>query len=1022
MRPCCIRVLAGVTLACLFSPIFSFAEPPDRLRAALDNNRRSVLHGNMNPLARPEYARGLVDAERLISGVSLDLQPTAEQQAALDMFLEAQRDPGSPDYQHFLTPEEFGDRFGISECDLARLTFWLTAQGLTIDHVGEARNWIMFSGTAGQIGRAFQTSLRYYEVNGETHFANDTEPSMPAALSEVVRGIRCLDDFRPRPGRNMMRTAPVMPDFNSSNGGHSLAPDDIAKIYNLTPLYQASYDGLGQKLVIAGQTDINLSDLRAFRSQFGLTARDPQIVLAGADPGTSQGDLIEATLDLEWSGAVARNATLIYVNSNNVFTSVQYAINQNLAPVISLSYGACETSSQAGFRSVAQQAAAQGITWMTASGDQGAAGCDYGAGVATHGPAVSFPADIPEIVAVGGTEFAETSSSVWATQNGTAFGSALSYIPETAWNDTATSGELSASGGGMSAIFSKPWWQTGPGVPNDGQRDVPDVALSASGRHDGYLIYTGGALMTVGGTSAAAPAFAGMVALLNQYLVARGTLAKPGLGNLNPALYALAQSSTGVFHDITTGDNIVPCKTGTTGCATGSFGYKAGPGYDLVTGLGSLDAYNMVTKWTSLPAGVGTTTSLRANPATISASGTTQLLVTVAPVSGSNTPNGVVTFTTAGGTTLGSAPLTATEAGGTAALTVKGSSLAAGANTITASYTATGSFRNSTGTTTVTVTATVPVATTTSMTANPASLAVTASTVLTVTVKPATGTAAPGGSVVLTAGNSVLGTATLTAGTASFTVKGTALATGSNNLTATYTATGNFGDSAGSMAVTITQPLTAVPTSVTMAASSVSIAATGTTVVTATVRPASGTAAPGGTVAFFAGSKALGTETLKTSGSAATAAITVAASVLVTGNNSITATYSGATGFSGSPSSVLTVNVAPVPVATTTSAAAASASLTQSATTQVTVTVKSVSGKTVPTGSVTLARGSVALGTATLTAIGSVSPAAVATFSLKGTALAAGSNTLTAVYSGGSGFTGSEGTVVVTMQASATGR
>src|SRR5206468_10466370 len=139
------------------------------------------------------------------------------------------------------------------------------------------------------------------------------------------------------------------------------APDDLAAIYNLTALYNAGIDGTGQKLAIVGQTDITLSDLAAFRSIFGLPPKAPQLVLFGGDPGVRTDDREEAHLDLEWSGAVARNATIIYVYSTSVFSSLQYTVDQNLAPVISMSYGACEIAQGATldtYRTVAKQAAA----------------------------------------------------------------------------------------------------------------------------------------------------------------------------------------------------------------------------------------------------------------------------------------------------------------------------------------------------------------------------------------------------------------------------------------------------------------------------------------------------------------------------------------------------------------------------------------------------------------------------------------------------------------------------------------
>jgi subtilase family serine protease len=802
------RVLAG---ALFFIPLAVYPAQRDRISGPADDSQRVVLRRNTNPRAKAEYDRGAVEPALFISHAKIAIAPTAEQTAALGQLLEEQRDPGSANYHNWLTPEEYGERFGLSDGDLGVLSSWLQSQGLAIEQVARARNWIAFSGAASRMASAFQTEIHRYEVDGETHFANASEPSVPAAFAGVVAEVRGLDDFRPKPPRATVKSMvkPVgkaSPDFTTSSGVHYLAPDDIATIYDIAPLYTAGFNGTGQKLAIAGQTDINLSDIRAFRAQFNLAANDPQLVLYGPDPGLSKNDEVEADLDLEWSGAVARNAKIVYVYSQNVFESLQYAIDENLAPVISVSYGGCESGAPTSFRTVAQQAGAQGITWVNASGDQGAAGCDYDATVATHGPSVTFPADIPEVTAVGGTEFNETSNSVWSAKNGVNGGSALSYIPEKGWNDTSLGDGIWASGGGASALFAKPWWQTGPGVPADRARDVPDVALSASGDHDGYLVYAGG-LMVVGGTSATSPSFAGIVSLINQYVVAKGSQSKPGLGNINPNLYSLAQSATGVFHDITTGDNIVPCTEGTPGCTTGTFGYKAGPGYDLVTGLGSVDAYNLTVKWASQPASTGTTMTLGASPSSLAASATTQLTAAVTPVTGSNPPAGSVAFA-AGTVSLGSVALVASGATAKAVLSVKGSSLLVGSNTVTASYSPAGNFSPSTASVSLTVTSPPPVNTGMIVTASPVTMAQSGATVLSATVKPASGSSAPSGTVTFTAGKATLGTVALTASgtsaTAALTVKGSSLATGSNTITATYSGATGFNGSTGSVAVSVT--------------------------------------------------------------------------------------------------------------------------------------------------------------------------------------------------------------------------
>src|SRR5205807_1412121 len=303
--------------------------------------------------------------------------------------------------------------------------------------------------------------------------------------------------------------------------------------------------------------------------------------------------------------------------------SLRFAVTSDLAPVISVSYTACEPllapSDVQFFSAIGRQANAQGQTIVASSGDSGAAGCDdpY-ALAATHGLAVNVPASLPYVTAVGGTRFAEGSGTFWSATNNANTGSVLSYIPEIAWNDSSSGSGIEASGGGASTLFSKPLWQSGAGVPGDGVRDVPDVAFSGSAAHDAYLICdesfnlttrlftpvcpTGsfGGFDAVGGTSAGTPAFAGVVALLNQATNSRQ-------GNINYILYPLAGIPAHPFHDVTSGSNAVLCQTNpqtpdcpTSGSGAGLLGYNAGPGYDMATGLGSVDANELINAWSSV--------------------------------------------------------------------------------------------------------------------------------------------------------------------------------------------------------------------------------------------------------------------------------------------------------------------------------------------------------------------------------------------------------------------------------------
>jgi hypothetical protein len=668
-----LKGLALLGLVCGFNRMaFTQAPKQDRI-ASIAESSPVRLEGNRRPMFRPENDLGPVEGSLQLENLSLTFKLTASQQADLTTLLAEQQDPSSIYYHQWLTPEQYADRFGLSPNDLRQVSAWLQSQGLQITQTARGRTWVSFSGTATQVQSAFHTEIHYYSVDGNTYFANASEPAVPAALADAVLSIRGLDNYRLKPrsvfglvgvssadpepnavrpyvtvgassagpgpnppirmadrGDPYVANGGLPPNFTSSVTGNTfLSPGDFATIYDLQNLYNVGIDGAGQSLAIMGQTDLygGGSDITAFRSASGLPPNSPTVILNGPDPGLSSGDIDEASLDLEWSGAVATNATIIYVNSKDVVnSSLYYAIDQDIAPVLSISYGACEAEwGSANLNTLAQfaqQASSQGQTIVASAGDTGAADCDYSSPTsvvtsATHGLAVDAPASVPNVTGMGGSEFNEGAGNYWtASTGGDVLSSALSYIPEMVWNDTAspenTDNGLQAGGGGVSTFFPKPTWQTGTGVPDDNARDVPDLSLSASALRDGYLVCIEGScvngyrssnqtLFVAGGTSAATPTFAGMVALINQQMNT-----PQGQGNINPILYSLAQTSPAAFHDITIGNNMVPCTVTPTdtGCpASGEMGYSAGVGYDQASGLGSVDAYNLVMEWGSTASG-----------------------------------------------------------------------------------------------------------------------------------------------------------------------------------------------------------------------------------------------------------------------------------------------------------------------------------------------------------------------------------------------------------------------------------
>jgi subtilase family serine protease len=656
-------ILVGVVIAIRAS--LGRPAVQDRIVQPINDAQVSVVQHNVRPWARAENDRGKVNDSFKLDHITMAFKPSQSQQSNLANLLPQLQNRSSSNYHKWLTPEQFGSQFGLSQNDLSQVVSWLENQGFVVDEVARSHMWVVFSGTAGQVADAFHTEIHHYLVHGKTYYANQSGPTVPSAISDVVLGFRGLDNFRPKPRAVIRRVAgAAQPRFTSSiSGSHYLAPNDVGTIYDINSLYQSGINGAGQSIAVMGQTDIYSRDMTAFRTAAGLATNNPTIVLIpnSADPGISTNDLPEADLDLEWSGGIAPDATIIYVNSGTAggaFDSLQYAIDQGLAPIVSISYGDCEpnwsSSDLATLEQMAEQANAEGMTVVAPSGDNGATDCDYAANsstvitIATHGLAVDVPASLPYVTGVGGTEFDEGSGSYWSSTNNSNKGSALSYIPETAWNDTSSTNGLAASGGGASTIFSKPGWQTGTGVPNDGARDVPDLALDASPVHDGYLICSDGScingfrasdqtLDVVGGTSAGAPIFSAILSLVNEE-----TNSTTGQGNINYVLYPLATQQPSAFHDITTGNNEEPCQKGTTDCPNGGdIGYSAGTGYDLVTGLGSLDVANFVAEWASVASSAAQTDPnfrLSISPASLSlGSGESgSATVTLTPVNGFN--------------------------------------------------------------------------------------------------------------------------------------------------------------------------------------------------------------------------------------------------------------------------------------------------------------------------------------------------------------------------------------------------
>ena len=576
-----------------------------RPAAVLGETQLVALTGNIHPLARAEYDMGPVDAETRLDRMILELQPSAMQQAKLDLLVEEQQDAASPLYHQWLKPAEYGARFGASVSQLQQITAWLTAHGFAIDEIAANNRLIVFSGTAAQVEETFHTTIHRYNVDGEEHIANAGNPQIPAALAGVVGGVVSLHNFRRTSAISSLRKLNSKPLAGphaeySAGASHYMFPQDFATIYDLNTLYTEGTNGAGASIAIAGRSNINLSDVASFRATSGLAANAPTVLVPATDPGLVGGDQDEATLDVEWSGAVAPSVEVKLVveastaTSDGVDLAAQYIVNHATAPVVSVSYGSCEqamsSAEQAFYSSLWQQAASQGMSVFVAAGDAGAAGCNTGAEAMGAGSGVNGLCSSPYSTCVGGTEFNEGTdyAAYWAAANGAGNASALSYIPEKVWNESGANGGcgLWASGGGVSTLYPQPSWQKGVGATSaaqdaGGMRMVPDVAMSAAD-HDGYVIYENGTYWVIAGTSASSPSFAGIMALVVE------KQGRTGQGSANPGLYALANTARNPFHATPSGDNTVPGVTGFT---------ASGGTYNLATGLGSVDVAVLVGAW-----------------------------------------------------------------------------------------------------------------------------------------------------------------------------------------------------------------------------------------------------------------------------------------------------------------------------------------------------------------------------------------------------------------------------------------
>ncbi len=884
-------------------------------------------------------------------GIAIVIARSPEVEAAYLQRQDDLQNPNSPEYHHWLTPQQIGEQFGPTQHDLDALTGWLLSQGLQVAPVNPSRTMVHASGAAAVVGKAFKTNFRFFTSFNKPHYSAASEPSIPVALSSIIGSIHGMTDIELRPMSHVQpsskftRDASGKPQFTASDGTtHYMFPGDFATIFNINPVYTANIKGSGQKVAIIGESTISNSDITEFESISGLSSNTPNTIVVpaasgGTNPGTVSGDEGESDLDLQRVIGVAPSVTADFVISGTgvapyagyqgIDVAAEYEINTLKDPVLTLSYGSCEvdagTTSDNYWGTLFGQAAMEGISVFVSAGDSGAAGCDtaFSTAPATQQLSVNTICANDYTTCVGGTEFNDASngSTYWSATNGSNEASALSYIPEGAWNESTFSGGTSfvaGTGGGASIYTAKPSYQTGTGVPADGKRDLPDVSFPASG-HDGYfgceadLTFSGGGSADCSkgdgaifsGTSAAAPGWAGVTALLNEKL--GGT----GQGNLNTLIYKLANLSSTPFHDATIATSgVTNCAVNTpsicnnsdpgmTSLTSGQAGYDLTTGYDLATGWGSVDVNALLTTAATETTLAATTATLTANPA---APTTAQTVVFTSKVTAnSGTPTGTVQFSS-NGTKLGAA---VTLVNGTATSPAESFPMV-GMYTITALYSGSSTYQDAAAPSlTLNVISSGATATTSTLT----STTMTASTSQTVgftdTVKGTGGT--PTGTVQFTLNGTNYGSpVTLSGGVA--TLAPAVLVAGSDVVKAIYSGDNSFSAST-SNSVTVTVSAAATSTAITVSAPETD--PNGYLVFSGTVTAATGGGTPTGSLTLYQ------TMSAGTPGSAITNPIPITNGTLDVAFTGIPAgsyivywVYSGDSNYGTSQSSTVTFNVA----------------------------------------------------------------------------------------------------------------
>jgi subtilase family serine protease len=469
---------------------------PPVISQKIDGEQLVTLHGNVRADLAPSRDLGPVE-DALPLRLYIVLQRSPAQQAQLDYLLARQQQPTAAEYHQWLTPQQFGERFGASEQDIAKITEWLEAQGMHVNGVMNNASFIDFTATARDVRDAFHTQLHYYSLRGAKYATVVSDPMVPAALAPAVAGIQGLNKIPPHSNHTPIKQASydaathrwhsvdstepggARPDYLFAAGDYFVTPQDFYTIYNVNPLFTAGTKGANSTVAVIEESDIVYGtvnaathvatggDVATFRTLFGVPGTLNMHVYHGYgtvacnDPGVDpngNGEQDEAALDAEWASALAPAANLIFMSCDQspnlgIFTAELALVDNNLSDVMSLSYGESElaftSSDYSSQDTLYNQAAVQGQSFIVSSGDSGSDVNDIRTtGTATSGLNVSAFGGSPNVTVAGGTDFVDTydqleggpaQSTYWGAANSAFYANALGYIPETAWNDSCAS-------------------------------------------------------------------------------------------------------------------------------------------------------------------------------------------------------------------------------------------------------------------------------------------------------------------------------------------------------------------------------------------------------------------------------------------------------------------------------------------------------------------------------------------------------------------------------------------------------